>query len=135
MIPHQSQDRHPEFNPIQLPCNFSIRKVQIYKIVERLVQCHPYTRHYFQQLSPLSLAVTLTLLELDGSKIIMKRNRIHQIPRSWGWPRGRVVKFARSAAGGPVFRWFESWARTWHCSSAMLWRHPTYKVGEDWHRF
>ena len=36
---------------------------------------------------------------------------------SWGWPRGRVVKFACSAAGGPVFRWFESWARTWHCSS------------------
>ena len=34
-----------------------------------------------------------------------------------GWPRGRVVKFARSAAGGPVFHWFESWARTWHCSS------------------
>ena len=29
-----------------------------------------------------------------------------------GWPRGRAVKFARSAAGGPVFRWFESWART-----------------------
>ena len=24
---------------------------------------------------------------------------------------------SRSAAGGPVFRWFESWARTWHCSS------------------
>ena len=35
----------------------------------------------------------------------------------WGWPRGRVVGFARSAAGGLVFRWFESWARTWHCSS------------------
>ena len=34
-----------------------------------------------------------------------------------GWPHGRVVKFAHSAAGGPVFRWFESWARTWHCSS------------------
>src|SRR3712207_2975170 len=34
-----------------------------------------------------------------------------------GWPSGRVVKFARSAAGGPVFRRFESWARTWHCSS------------------
>ncbi|XP_070367900.1 E3 ubiquitin-protein ligase RNF103 isoform X4 [Equus asinus] len=34
-----------------------------------------------------------------------------------GWPRGRVVEFARSAAGGPVFRWFESWVRTWHCSS------------------
>ena len=28
-----------------------------------------------------------------------------------------MVKFARSAAGGPVFRQFESWARTWHCSS------------------
>ena len=34
-----------------------------------------------------------------------------------GWPRGRVVKFERSSAGGPVFRWFESWAQTWHCSS------------------
>ena len=34
-----------------------------------------------------------------------------------GWSRGRVVKFTCSAAGGPVFRWFESWARTWHCSS------------------
>ena len=38
-------------------------------------------------------------------------------PRRGGWPRGRVVKFARSAAGGPVFCLFESWARTWHCSS------------------
>ena len=36
----------------------------------------------------------------------------------WGWPHGRVVKFACSAAGSPVFRWFESWARTWHCSSS-----------------
>ena len=35
----------------------------------------------------------------------------------WGWPHGRVVKSVRSAAGGAVFRWFESWARTWHCSS------------------
>ena len=34
-----------------------------------------------------------------------------------GWPRGWVVKCARSAAGGPVFHWFESWAGTWHCSS------------------
>ena len=30
---------------------------------------------------------------------------------SRGWPRGRVVKFVRSAAGGPVFRWFESWTQ------------------------
>ena len=36
---------------------------------------------------------------------------------SWGWPRSRVVKVARSAAGGPVFRWFKSWAQTWDCSS------------------
>ena len=35
----------------------------------------------------------------------------------WGWPCGWVVKFACSTAGGPVFHWFESWARTWHCSS------------------
>ena len=35
-----------------------------------------------------------------------------------GWPRGRVVEFACSAAGGPVFRWFKSWARTWHGSSS-----------------
>ena len=35
-----------------------------------------------------------------------------------GRPRGRVVKFARSTAGGPVFRRFESWARTWHHSSS-----------------
>ena len=28
-----------------------------------------------------------------------------------------MVKFARSAAGGPVFHWFESRAQTWHCSS------------------
>ena len=34
-----------------------------------------------------------------------------------GWPSGRVVKFARCTAGSPVFRQFESWARTWHCSS------------------
>ena len=34
-----------------------------------------------------------------------------------GRPRGQVVKFARSAAGGPVCPWFESWAWTWHCSS------------------
>ena len=40
-----------------------------------------------------------------------------KISATGGWPRGRVVRFARSAAGGPVFRRFESWAPTWHCSS------------------
>ena len=28
----------------------------------------------------------------------------HKKRQNRGWPRGRVVKFARSAAGGPVFR-------------------------------
>ena len=28
-----------------------------------------------------------------------------------------MVKFVRSAAGDPVFRWFGSWAPTWRCSS------------------
>ena len=35
-----------------------------------------------------------------------------------GRPHGRVVKFAHSAAGGPVFRQFESWAWTWYRSSS-----------------
>ena len=47
------------------------------------------------------------ILEKDGVK-----NYIH-----WGWPHRWVVKLARSAAGGPVFLWFESWVQTWHCSS------------------
>ena len=34
-----------------------------------------------------------------------------------GQPHGQVVKFTHSAAGSPVFHWFESWVRTWHCSS------------------
>ena len=38
---------------------------------------------------------------------------------NWSWPRGQAVKFACSAAGGPVFRWFEFWVWTWHCS----WNH------------
>ena len=36
----------------------------------------------------------------------------------WGQPLGKVVTFARSAAGGPVFRRFESWVWTWHRSSS-----------------
>ena len=32
-------------------------------------------------------------------------------------PHGRVVKFVRSAFGGPGFHRFGSWARTWHRSS------------------
>ena len=47
---------------------------------------------------------------------ISATDRSLKIEYSGGWPHGRVVKFAHSAAGGPVFRQFESWARTWHCS-------------------
>ena len=39
------------------------------------------------------------------------------IKDSRGWPRAQVVMFTGSAAGNPVFRWLESWAQTWHCSS------------------
>ena len=48
--------------------------------------------------------------EIPAYKEFLKRKRVR------GWPRGRMVKFMSSAAGGPVFRWFESWVRTWHCS-------------------
>ena len=51
------------------------------------------------------------LYEKDATNFSFKK-QTHR-----GWPRGRVVKFACSAAGGPVFPWFGSWARTWHCSS------------------
>ena len=44
-------------------------------------------------------------------------NSINLKLNSWGWPRGRVVKFLCSAASSPVFRWFESWVGTWHCLS------------------
>ena len=40
------------------------------------------------------------------------------LQKSRGWPCGRVVELACSAAGSPVFRWFESWVQTWHCSSS-----------------
>ena len=52
----------------------------------------------------------------EYSQVVGYKINIQKSVAFWGWPRGRVVKFARSAAGGPVLRWFESWARTWHCS-------------------
>ena len=48
---------------------------------------------------------------------LVRREDILKIDLARGWLRGRVVEFVRSAAGGPVFCWFESWVRTWHCSS------------------
>uniref|UniRef100_A0A5F5PI48 Arylsulfatase B n=1 Tax=Equus caballus TaxID=9796 RepID=A0A5F5PI48_HORSE len=55
--------------------------------------------------------VLVALFLPESSTTIFRKLKVR------GWPRGRVVKFARSAAGGPVLRRFESWARTWHCSS------------------
>ena len=37
-----------------------------------------------------------------------------------GWPRGQVVKFARSAFSGHGFHRFGSWAPTWHHSSGHV---------------
>ena len=42
---------------------------------------------------------------------------MNQKKKCSGRLRGRVVKFARSAAGGPGFG---SWAQTWHCSSGHV---------------
>src|SRR3712207_406367 len=58
----------------------------------------------------------LGIRKKEHQKVSMFKNIFHTFYK-WGWPCGRMVKLARSAAGGPVFRWFESWARTWHCSS------------------
>ena len=33
-------------------------------------------------------------------------------------PMAEWLSLPRSAAGGQVFHWFESWVRTWHCSSS-----------------
>src|SRR3712207_1525940 len=58
----------------------------------------------------------LGIRKKEHQKVSMFKNIFHTFYK-WGWPCGRMVKLARSAAGGPVFRWFESWGRTWHCSS------------------
>ena len=49
--------------------------------------------------------------------LIALNSQPHKNHGTRGWPCGRVVGLARSAAGGAVFRWFRSWAQTWHCSS------------------
>ena len=85
----------------------------------------------FPQLSPCPfsfrhLLPTLTLLhhsykglcDYTGPTWRFQDNLPISKSSAWGWPRGRVVEFARSAAEGPVFCWFESWVRTWHCSSS-----------------
>ena len=73
-----------------------------------------FTKEEKTKWEPLAQKIFTDSLRLVLEDIIENNIRISSIR---GWPRGRVVKFARSAAGGPVFRWFESWARTWHCSS------------------
>ena len=51
-----------------------------------------------------------------------------------GQPSGIAVKFAHSASAAQ-----SSWVRIPGADpltvyQAMLWRHPTYKIEEDWHR-
>ena len=60
----------------------------------------------------------LQMAQLRGNINLFNEHLLTSVKkRYWGWPRGWVVKFVGSAIGGPVFRRFESWARTWHCSS------------------
>ena len=51
-----------------------------------------------------------------------------------GWPGGTVVKFLCSAlvAGGPRVQIPSMDIHT--AQQAMLWRHPTHKIEDDWHR-
>ena len=51
-----------------------------------------------------------------------------------GWPGGVVVKFVHSASAtqGPQVR--IPGMRLHTTLQAMLWRHPKYKIEEDWHR-
>ncbi|XP_070336937.1 dnaJ homolog subfamily C member 15 isoform X2 [Equus asinus] len=72
-------------------------------------------RYAFQIWKPLEQVITDAAKKISAP--VYYGFFLFKISLFWGWPRGRVVKFARSTAGGPVFRWFESWARTWHCSS------------------
>ena len=50
--------------------------------------------------------ISNTQINIHGASAVICGHRQNgkkfELPR--GWPRGRVVKFARSAAGGPVFR-------------------------------
>ena len=84
--------------------------------------------HYFQKISLKQVfreAHANSTWSIHCSRLALLKGVLHwkrlvrelRIHTNGGWPRGRVVKFARSAAGVSVFRWFESWARTWHCSS------------------
>ena len=73
------------------------------------------------------MKLLLKMAHLTSAHISLAKESyvVYQLSMEWrsiilqkgGWPRGRVAKFTCSAAGGPVFRWFESWARTGHCSS------------------
>ena len=52
---------------------------------------------------------------------------------SWGLSWGIVVKFSVLSFSSPG-SWVQIPDVDLHHSSAMLWRCPTYKVEEDWHR-
>ena len=63
---------------------------------------------------------TTTVLEniLNKEKWKCDREHTHIVLKREGRGAGPGVRFARSAAGGPVFHWFESWARTRRCLSS-----------------
>ena len=66
-----------------------------------------YTSYLFVIFLIISISI---LLEICLLLALFSKNHLLGLPCGW------EVKFTCSAAGGPVFRWFESWARTWHCS-------------------
>ena len=51
-----------------------------------------------------------------------------------GWPGSTVVKFVHSASGAHDLRVQIPGADLHTAHQAMLWRCPTYKTEEDWHR-
>ena len=109
MIPHYSLWSNPLSSPTSMlhslhpgTCNPGLVEITWWNICLLL--------DYALLLSLISIPVFTTCLDPLQYLTWLKREAFR------GWPHGRVVKFARSDAGGPVFRWFESWAQTWHCS-------------------
>ena len=51
-----------------------------------------------------------------------------------GQPDGVVVKFAHSALAAWGLQVWILGADLCTSHQAMLWRHPTHKIEEDWHR-
>ena len=63
---------------------------------------------------------------LENKEIIKKKQRSR--------PSGKVAKLAQSALAAWSLQVWILGADLHTAHQAMLWRHPTYKVEEDWHR-